>query len=274
MRAQLFDMGGQGQPLVFAHANGFPPNSYRQLFSALSSSAQLLALEHRPLWGDREPPAALHWSLFAEDLLGLLRREFSEPVWVMGHSLGGTTALLAADREPQLIAGLILLDPVLLTDRQLLPLRLMSERQRRRLPMVRSALGRPEHFASFDEAFQFYRSKRAFSGLDDDALWDYVRASKSPESGGGVRLRYPAAWEAAIYQTAPKIKPSIKRLRLPTLGLRGRDSDTLSTSVFRRWRRWQPAATLRECPGGHLFPMEKPRATAELVELFLREQCA
>jgi pimeloyl-ACP methyl ester carboxylesterase len=233
---------------------------------------QLLAVEHRPLWGGREPPRRLRWELFADDLLASLRRHCDEPVWLMGHSMGGTTALLAADREPQRIAGLILLDPVFLPDRFVLAMQLAPASKRRAMPMVRRARQRPERFDSLDDAFAFYRGKRAFRGLDDDALWDYVRASKAPHPDGGVELRFSGAWESAIYETAPRVRPALKRLRLPTLGLRGQDSDTLSPLMFARWQHWQPGAVLSECPGGHLFPLERPREVAEQVRRFLDGQ--
>jgi len=271
MAAVLDDMGGLGTPIVFAHANGYPPGSYRALFAHLSPLARVLALEHRPLWGEPEPPQPLRWSLFADDLLGALQHHFDQPVWVMGHSMGATVAVLAADREPQRFAGLLLLDPVFLADRRLLPMRLMGARRRAQLPMVRRTLRRPERFPGLEEAFAFYRGKRAFAGLDDQALWDYVRASKAPDAAGGVRLRFPAAWEAAIYQSAPRVKPLLRRLRLPTLGVRGRDSDTLEPAVWQRWARWQPQATLRECPGGHLFPLEQPQQAATLVADYLAD---
>jgi pimeloyl-ACP methyl ester carboxylesterase len=183
--------------------------------------------------------------------------------------MGGTIALVAADRAPERFSGLLLLDPVIVADRQLLPMRLMGARRRASMPMVRSALKRPERFDSLAAAFDFYRPKRAFAGLDDAALWDYVRASKVECEDGGVALRFPAAWEAAIYQSVPRVKPQLKRLRIPTLGLRGRDSGTLLPPVWRRWSHWQPQAVLRECPGGHLFPLEQPRAAAAPIIEFL-----
>jgi pimeloyl-ACP methyl ester carboxylesterase len=265
----LHKVGGQGARLLFAHANGFPPGSYAQLFARLGADFDISALEHRPLWGGREPPRRLRWSLFADDMLALLRKNFAEPVWVMGHSMGATTAVLAAARDPERFAGLILLDPVFLPDRLLFATRLMPERQRRKMPMIRRALARPEHFADYDAAFEFYRSKRAFAALSDEVLRDYVHASKQPAPNGGVQLRYSGAWEAAVYGSAPPVRRALRGLALPTLGLRGRHSDTLRPEIWSRWAHWQPSAVLRELPGGHLFPLEHPAETAEAVRDYI-----
>ena len=101
--------------------------------------------------------------------------------------------------------------------------------------------------------------------MSDEVLRDYVEASKVPDEAGGVVLRYSGAWEAAVYGSLPLVRRAIKRLRLPTIGLRGRDSDTLRRDVFARWAHWQPGAKLEEVAGGHLFPLEHPEATAKTV---------
>lgn len=269
--AVVQEIGGRGVPLLFAHANGYPPGSYKALFSRLESGFSIRALEHRPLWAGREPPKRLNWQLFASDMLTAIDSHYSEPVWVMGHSMGGTIAALAAMRQPEKIAGLILLDPVFLPDRFVLITKLMSKKKRQKIPMVRRALARPEHFASADSAFDFYRSKRAFKGLSDEALSHYVAASKASMPDGSVQLRYSGAWEAAVYGSAPRAKPLMKRMRLPMLALRGAQSDTLRPEVWARWQRWQPHNHFEEISGGHLFPMESPEVTAQATLRYIRE---
>ena len=263
-------MGGTGRRLLFVHANGFPPGSYRQFIEALGTHFAIQAIEQRPLWCEARPPRRLRWSLFADDLLLALEQQYDGPVWVMGHSLGAVVAALAARRAPERVAGLILLDPVFLPSRYVLQMRLMPDALRRRVPMLRRALRRPEIFADADSAFAFYRSRRAFRDLSDEALRDYVASSKAADAEGGLRLRYPGTWEAAVYGSPPLAGSALRGLSLPTLGLRGRDSDTLRREMFARWAHWQPEATLREVRGGHLFPLEYPRQTAETVigELF------
>lgn len=273
MTARIEDLGGEGIPVLFAHANGYPPGSYRQLFAALRGSCRLHAVRHRPLWGERQPPPGrLDWQLFADDLLAAADTLGRERPWLLGHSMGGTIGILAALRAPERFRGLLLLDPVILPTRYVLATRVLPRRQRERMPLVRRTLQRPSTFGHRDAAFAFYRGKRAFRALDDEALWAYVEASCRPAAAGGVELAFPAAWEAAIYQSAPLVWPRLARLQLPTLGLRGERSDTLSPAMVRRWRRLQPAAALSGCPGGHLFPLEEPAATAERIHAFLAPQ--
>lgn len=265
--------GGRGDPLVFAHANGYPPGSYRQLLEPLTAHYCVSAVRHRPLWGDPRPPARLRWELFADDLRHTLKASTGEaPVWLLGHSLGAVVGLLAAAREPTLFRGLILLDPVFLPTRFVMGMTLAPRSRLRQMPMIRRALARPGEFPDAGAAFEFYRGKRAFSGLDDEALRDYVAASTGPSDNGGIKLLFPPAWEAGIYGSAPWIWPTLKRVSMPVLGLRGEESQTLSAAAFRRWGRLQRQAELHTLPGGHLFPLEHPQATAAQVLDFLARQ--
>ena len=266
---------GQGKvPVAFAHANGFPPGSYRQFLAELSDRCTIKAYRQRPLWDSKPPPRNLNWSLFAEDLVEFLRHQFDEPVWMMGHSLGGAVAIIAAARHPELFRGLILIDPVIFHSCRTLGTKIIPHSRLQQMPNVKRALGRPHHFESFEVAFDFYRDKRAFTNMSDAALWDYVRASKVPIEEGGVALAYPGRWEAGVYASPAWMWPRIIRLKLPTLGLVARESDVLSRSVVTRWRRLQSSAEIQLCPGGHLLPLERPQETAGRVLDFLDRQGA
>ena len=269
MQAPVETFGGQGEALVFSHANGYPPGSYRQLLCQLSERYRVCAVRHRPLWGEPHPPRRLRWHLFAEDLIDTLKATQDAPVWLVGHSLGAVVGLLAADREPGLFRGLVLLDPVFLPTRFIIGTALMPRSRLQRMPMIRRALARPDSFPDTQSAFEFYRGKRAFGGLSDEALHDYVTASTSPGAEVGIKLLFPPVWEAGVYASAPWIWPVLRRVSLPVLGLRGADSQTLSPAAFRRWGTLQPHAELREVSGGHLFPLEHPTATANDILEFL-----
>ncbi len=268
MQDQWEEFGGAGEPLVFAHANGYPPGSYRRFLAALAPVAQVSAYRQRPLWSRHPAPLRANWDVFARDLRHALRQRYTGPVWMMGHSLGGVVSLLAAIKEPALFRGLILLDPVFLRTRQALPLNLLPQRRLHKLPLVRKTLRRPARFADHQAAFSFHRDKRAFAAMDDDSLWDYVRAG-TVAIDNEVELAYSPAWEAAVYASVPVVWPRLMRLRLPTLGLRGENSDILTDAALRRWGRLQPGAELHTCPGGHLLPLEQPENTAERVADFL-----
>lgn len=268
MKDRLESFGGTGAPLVFAHANGYPPGSYRRFLEPFCASFTVAGYRHRPLWSDEAAPQRADWHLFARDLVQTLERRGGDPVWMMGHSLGAVVSMLAALQRPALFRGLILMDPVFLPSRQALSLRLTPGRTLRRLPLVRKTLQRPNRFDDLDAAFAFHRGKRAFAGMADEVLWDYVRAG-TRSVGNAVELAWSPAWEAAVYSSVPLVWPRLPRLRMPTLGLRGEGSDILTDKSLRRWGRLQPGVELHTCPGGHLLPLEHPEETAARALDFL-----
>ncbi len=271
MLKRLEEFGGSGAPVLFAHANGYPVGSYRQFIEALLPACRVTGFHHRPIWSPETPPARLNWKRFADDLIETIEHTQTEPVWMMGHSLGATISTFAAVRRPELFRGLILIDPVYMLRRRVAAMRLASQRRLDRLPLVSKTLSRPDHFASQQEAFDFHRAKRTFRGFSDQVMWDYIRAGTRPGSAGEFQLTFSREWEVAAYRSTPYVWGSIKKIRLPVLGLRGATSDTLSKKAFARWRRLQPQADLRECEGGHLLPLEFPRQTADQVLDFLRQ---
>ncbi|MEQ9465641.1 MAG: alpha/beta hydrolase [Haliea sp.] len=272
MQERLESFGGSGEPLVFAHANGYPPGSYRRLLAPLGEHYAVTGYRHRPLWSPEPIPARADWHQFANDLIQTLEHGVVGPVWMMGHSLGGVVSLLAALRRPQLFRGLILLDPVFVKSRLALGLNFTPRSQLAKLPMIRRALNRPDRFPDPQAAFEFHRGKRAFSAFPDEVLWDYVRAGFRQRAEGDWELAYAGRWEAAVYSSLPLVWPRLLRLRVPTLGIGGDSSDILSAAAMRRWARLQPTAELHSVPGGHLFPLEHPHQTAALVLDFLSRQ--
>ena len=214
----------------------------------------------------------LDWEQFAGDLVDTLEATADGPVWMMGHSMGAVVSAQAAGARPDLFLGLILIDPVFLPPDLLAARGEMSLEQTEQMPLVQKTLGRPERFGSLQDAFDFYRGKRAFSGFSDDSLWDYVNASKHPTDDGDYELAYSREWEAAAYRSAPQVWDTLASIELPVLGLRGETSDTLMPEAFSLWGQVQPQADLRVCRGGHLLPLEHPQQTAAEVLDFLAGQ--
>lgn len=272
MKDRLEPFGGSGKSLIFAHANGYPPGSYRKFIEPLMDHCQVTGYRHRPLWGAKQPPSRLSWSLFAEDMIHTLESSMDQPVWLMGHSLGGAVSMMVASRRPELVRGLILIDPVIMPTRHVLAMKLAPRRKVEKMPMVRKTLNRRHEFADHQEVFDFHRGKRAFANIPDDVLWDYVHAGTVPARQDGLELAFAREWEAGVYSSVPWLWPLLKRLRQPTLGLRGETSDVLGPGAMRRWARLQQAAELHSCPGGHLLPMEQPMGTAGYVIDFLSRQ--
>jgi pimeloyl-ACP methyl ester carboxylesterase len=272
MKNRIDNLGGDGPPLFLAHANGYPPACYRQLTAGLTPHHQLIGLKHRALRSKPHPPAKIRWDSYAQDMIDSIRHYSDEPAWVMGHSLGATTAILAALQQPELFKGLILLDPVLLPTRIILGLKLLPDKARKRLRIVRKTLGRPDRWPTPADAFSFHRNKPAFKGLQDDALWDYINGA-TRRMDDSTQLAFSKYWEAHIYSTPPWMWGSLHKLKLPVLCIRGQYSDVFTQRYWQRWQRAQTKAENIEIANcGHLFPLEKPQETAHIILRFLARE--
>ncbi|GIR69562.1 MAG: hypothetical protein CM15mP74_08130 [Halieaceae bacterium] len=99
--------------VIFSHANGYPAGSYRVLTEAIGTQYSIRPFDHRPLWGEPPPGQFLSWQTYANDLIERIEADQAGPVWLIGHSMGAASGILAAARRPELFAGIVALDPVL-----------------------------------------------------------------------------------------------------------------------------------------------------------------
>ena len=255
--------------IVFAHANGYPPGSYDAFIKALQLKRDVRAIEHRPLWTEGPAPTFLPWQVYARDLLDRIEECASDGVWVVGHSMGAASAILAASQQPSRFKGIVALDPVLISDRVWFWSRLMTRLNPDVMPIVKRALARPHQFESYQAAFEFYRGKRVFQQLSDEVLMDYVKAGHVEQVGEQVRLRYSGDWEACVYRSVPRMTGAIKRLMCPVLVVSGDRSDVLPAKTLDWVTRLNPRIQTLTLAGGHLLPLEFPKACADAALDFI-----
>jgi len=259
-------MGGQGQALHFAAANGYPPGAYRAFLEPFTQSYEVVASLHRPMWDSPGPLASFDsWDVLGTDLAQLVG-EMNHPVHSVGHSMGTAAILMAAIRQPELFRSLVLIEPVLVPRRYLLALKMFGRLAPHRIPLVERTLNRVDRFASQREAFEHYRPKPVFAAIEDAVLWDYVQHGTREIEPGVYALSYPKEWEARCYTLVHNLWRLLPSLRVPTLAIRAKDSKTLSTAS---WDRWQAIATgvdfIEVEESGHLLPFEKPDQLADTV---------
>lgn len=272
MTIPFYDFGGDGSILHFAHANGFPPESYRLFVEGLLPSFHVLGIRQRPLWPDSQLDAFDSWEILADDLIRFLDQEGLEGVIGVGHSVGAVATMIAARKRPLLFSKLILIEPVFLLP-SLLKMAAAHPGVAYQLPLVQTALRRRNHWASRQEAFDLFRAKSFFKRWPDEALWEYMNAGLH-EVADGVALTYSREWEASIYAHPPTmVWEYIPRISHPTLIIRGADSDTIVPQVWELVQTQQPQATFVEIKkSGHMIPMERPLPLAKIMLDWLRSR--
>jgi pimeloyl-ACP methyl ester carboxylesterase len=277
-RLPFEDFGGTGAPLHFAHANGYPPSAYRLLLQLLSESYHVVAMRMRPLWPSADSTAFSDWKVLADDLDQFLDQQALGQVIGVGHSMGATTTLRLALRQPERFRSLVLIDPVIF-----LPFMSVTWDLIFRLglayrfhPLVKSALKRRTCFEDRSAMFTNYRQKPVFSRMSDESLQAYVDSLACPDSNGQIQLCYPADWEARIYVTSLRADLEIWRqlpgLVPPVLFLRGSDTDTFLAGTAHRIERRLKTARIATLPDTtHLLALEKPGLVCHSIIQFLSE---
>ena len=270
--------GKQDAPSVlFAHANGFPPDTYRALLTSLGDNFSIYAPHLRPLWQtvsefqSQDKDRAV-WQQMARDQNDFIEHHGLAPVTYIGHSMGANVGVLAAELKPHLYNQLILIEPVFLRQTIARIMRFGPQFLINKVPIVTKALGRPDRWDNLQQAYDFHRPKRVFSGLSDDVLWHYINAAVVPD-GNEVELFYTKYWEALMYGSVPNIWPYLKRSKVPISVLRGESSDKVDDLAWKRWRSLKPAANLPEhtravnfVNSGHLLPLEQPLQVAQHIQ--------
>jgi pimeloyl-ACP methyl ester carboxylesterase len=258
------------QSIFFAHANGFPSACYGKLFAALSPQfevAHLVQHGHDPRF-----PVDDNWGNLVAELIHHLEQQ-PAPVWGVGHSLGGVLHYQAALQRPELYRGVVMLDsPVLgLADRLLIRAAKRFGFIDRITPAGRT-LGRREHFNDPAEAREYFAGKKLFSGFDPDCLEAYVQHALQPDEAS-LRLLFNPQTEVSIYRSVPHTKAAQSRLQVPLALLRGAQSNVVLAHhayLFQRAQRGQ----LYRVEGGHMFPLQRPQHTAQLVKELLNSWAA
>jgi pimeloyl-ACP methyl ester carboxylesterase len=268
----LDDWGGTGPDLHLAHANGFPPGSYRKLIDVLKTRYRVLTLRSRALVPGSDPASLTSWTDLADELAHALQARGLMGIVGVGHSVGGVASLLASVKTPGLFRAVVALDPVLVTGKRLWLLRATALlRQRHRIPLAQGARRRREAWGSREEVAASFQKKALFQRFDSESFQDYLTHGLVEAPSGGVRLAIPAAWEARVFETIPvDVWRTLRSVTVPTLVVRGSDSPTLTPEGLERVRRTIPGVRTEELPGtAHLFPLEQPEACGRRVLAFL-----
>ena len=259
--------------LVFSHGNSFPAATYSVLFKHLRARGfKVKAIDkfgHDPRF-----PVTNNWPYLVTQLNEFAEREAveaGEPAFLVGHSLGGFLSVMCAARHPEVARGVVMLDSPLLGG-----WKATAVSAAKRTTMIGAvspgavSRHRRERWPSVQAALEHFQHKKAFARWDPQVLHDYVTHCTQEAEGQRV-LSFDRTVETAIYNTLPhNIDRLLQRhpLKCPAAFIGGTQSIELKqVGLALTEKATHGRITLLE--GTHLFPMEKPAATAAAVEAAL-----
>ena len=270
-----FDLGVTGPPVHFLHANGYPPACYKPFLDLLKLQYHVFGMLLRPMWEDSDPGGVKDWQLFSTDLLRFLSSNSNAPVIGVGHSIGAIVTLRAALHDPGKFRALVLVDPVLFVPAFLARwhfIRLLGLGDRLH-PLIPAAKKRRRTFDDLEKVFRSYRKRKVFRYLSDENLRILIEGITRPKGDGTYELVYSPDWEAQIYRTGLHdfdIWRDISRLDVPTLLIRGAETDTFLENAAQMLRRKLPLARVEVVEKStHLLPLERPGEVFDIMQSFL-----
>lgn len=259
--------------IVFSHANSFPAGTYQVLFRHLRARGFTVKAVDK-FGHDPAYPPTNNWPHLVQQLHDFAAREVDKagaPAFLVGHSLGGFLSLMCAARHPQLARGVLLLDSPILGG-----WKSHAVRAAKRTQLVGAispgavSRKRKNRWPSREAALEHFRHKKAFARWEPQVLADYIAHGTHVEDGECV-LDFDRDIETKIYNTLPDNLDALLRrhpLRCPVAFIGGLQSQELAqVGVAMTHKVAQGRVAMMD--GSHLFPMEKPLATAAAIEAAL-----
>lgn len=184
----------------------------------------------------------------ANDVAGLISALRLPPSVLLGHSMGGMTAAVVASRKPNLLRGLILADPTLLSSKVQREVHDsdVADQHRKILKM------------SLDEVMAEARARHP------------NRSSETLELFARARLQTSMSAFDVLTPPNPDYKQLVNKIDVPGLLVFG-DKGVVSSVVAEELRRLNPGFQVEQIrEAGHGLHLDQPERFVAIVKSFLR----
>jgi pimeloyl-ACP methyl ester carboxylesterase len=266
LRVHCLDWGGDERPpLVFLHGGALTAHTWDVVSLGLRDRYRCVAPDLRG-HGESEWPATRDYRLeaYADDVLGLIRELGLGRVCLIGNSLGGQVALVAAAARPELVQALVLVD---VGDDPAPP----------GAADVRAFIAGPAEFATLDAAVDHalaFNPRRK-----PHILRRSLRNNLRELATGGWRWKYDARAfathddEPAMRHRRSVLEDAVGRAACPVLIVRGGDSRVfLREDAEDLTARFADGRWAEVADAGHTIQGDNPGGLLERLEPFLRER--
>ncbi len=211
---------GRGTPIVCIHGLTASSMSFIGLANSFAGRHSVLAIDLRGRGNSDKPDAPYGMAQHARDVAAVLRAFGAESYVVVGHSMGAYIATALAAQEPDLVAGLIMLDggyfppmPEGLTADQIL-----------NLVVGPAVIGRlNQTYSSHEEYLNYWRSLPSYP---PEAWNDSLKKYLEYDLGGEVPNLKPKGCEAGVRTDfadmlrREEITARLKSVKCPTMVIR------------------------------------------------------
>ncbi|MEP6720073.1 MAG: alpha/beta hydrolase [Variovorax sp.] len=252
-------------PVVMLHGiRGFA-ETFSGVAAALQPGMRVIAFDQRGRGEtDWDPAHDYYTDAYVADIEGVVQKLGLSRFDLLGHSMGGISAIVYASRYPQKVRRLVLEDagPWAFETSD------GATRIRKELATT------PDRFASWEAAADFMRALRPT--VTEEARQQRLHSMLKALPAGGFTWRYDHLGIAAARLNpnparAVDLIPCVQAIACETLVLRGGRSDYLQPEMVARMRALNPRLTAADIPdAGHYVHDDQPVLFAQAVTAFLQ----
>jgi pimeloyl-ACP methyl ester carboxylesterase len=259
-----YEISGTGEiPLVMVHGGLESHHHWDWVAPHLAKAFRVITYDRRGHGGSERPSGQGSIREHVADLAALIQHLGLAPAWVAGQSYGGNIVLRLAGERPDLLQGITVHEPALLS--------LLAD-DPATAPML-------EGFAQLNAAV----TERIESGDPAGAAEQFVEDGL----GEGLWTQFPPEFRQMVIDEAPTFLDendpndlafdlqSISEFKRPALLTFGDQTAPLFPPVIAKLAEALPSAEAIEFPGaGHVIQVEQPEDYAEAITAFVRRHAA
>jgi pimeloyl-ACP methyl ester carboxylesterase len=250
-----------GTPIILLHGGGQTRHAWGTAAHALAQRGYLAVLVDSRGHGDSDWSAALDYSMnaYVADVMSVIQGLAATPV-IIGASMGGQIAMITAAEHPAAVRALVLVDVTPQVDR---------EGRARILAFMQS---RPQGFTNLEEAA--------------DAIAEYLPHRPRPTDLAGLKRnlrlcedgryhwhwdqRFLLTYEPDVDEAERRYSEAARKIRVPTLLLRGSRSEVVTMDNVRHFQKLIPHAEFADVRGAaHMIAGDRNDAFNAAVIQFL-----
>jgi pimeloyl-ACP methyl ester carboxylesterase len=260
-----YELMGQGPPIVLSHGIGDLRQSYRFLAPLLVKAGYRVANANLRGHGDSSIGfQSISRADVAGDLLALIRR-LGGPAVIVGQSLSGGAATIAAAQAPQLVAAIVEINPFTRTQKPNVGTLLRARRYRRGI----LRLGGTQLFRSLGAWLRYLDVAYPTKPADYD---DYMAALRAKLREPGRMAEFMNTFKSTPADAEAQL-PNVQSPALIVIGTADCDFPNPAAEGEAIVAALRPGlGTLRILEGaGHYIHAERPNELAPLITGFLKE---
>lgn len=254
----------QARPVFMMHGIRGYAETFATLAEALQPQYRVIAFDQRGRGrSDWDAARNYYTDAYVSDLEAIRAALGIERFDLLGHSMGGTNALVYAAAHPARVDRLVIEDagPGAFENSE------GAKRIRREFEEA------PVAFENWDAAVSYMRQLRP--SVSEAAREQRLRSMTKPMADGAFAWRHDQAGIAATrlspdLQRVPDLMAAVRGIQCPTLVLRGGRSDYLQPEMAQEMARLNPHIQWREiADAGHYVHDDQPQAFCQEVREFL-----